>query len=64
MLSFSAITQAYPSSDAGASANGNFTLKIGGGAPTASVPDGGATLGLLAAAFAAFAGARRRLARR
>jgi hypothetical protein len=47
------------SADGGASATGNFTLKIGGGA---NLPDGGTTLALLGFALSGMAWARRKLA--
>lgn len=55
-------THAYPDSDGGASATGNITLKIGGGAPApdASVPDTGSPLAMLGLALAGIAGLRRK----
>lgn len=54
---FSALTQANPDADGGATAFGNVMLKIGGGAP---VPDSGATFMLLGASVMGLAALRRR----
>lgn len=61
---FGADSAAYPDADGGVTAKGGVTLKIGNGAPVASVPDSGGSLGLLMLGLAALAGARRRLASR
>jgi hypothetical protein len=61
MFSMSASIQAYPGVDAGATAQGDFTLKIGGGAPTAQVPDSSSSLGCVALGLAALAAVRRRV---
>ena len=54
-----ALTHAYPDADSGASAKGNITLKIGGGA---LISDCGATAVLMGLALLGLAAARRRLA--
>lgn len=62
MLSFGTRIQDLPTTNAAATATGNLTLKIGGGAP-ASVPEGGAGIASVVVALAALAGARRQLRR-
>lgn len=52
-----------PDSDGGVTGDGNFTLKLGGGAPTtAQVPDRGASMALLGLGLVALGALRRKLA--
>lgn len=55
-------TQASADTDSGASAVGNITMKIGGGAPSTGVPDSGTTVALLGLALGGLALVRRRIA--
>lgn len=59
-MEFFLISQAIPDADGGTVGSGALTFKIGNGAPAASVPDAGSSLGLLGLALAAVAAARRR----